>query len=177
MRQTKPFPESERVEQLLVKVDEKQQSNKSRKGDSQSAEDRTSLERIPNTNQSLVLQSNRLYEEPSSEGFISLLRDWWRLIYRHKLLVISVIVGILPFVIIMTYRQKPIYQATAIIEVRAEGSSLKPNDIFSTNVYDNTKAEVFIIKSRPVIERTVVNLNLDRYPSFLKVNNERSIWE
>src|SRR5262249_6342088 len=34
-----------------------------------------------------------------------------------------------------------------------------------------------IIKSRPVIERTVVNLNLDRYPSFLKVNNERSIWE
>jgi capsular exopolysaccharide synthesis family protein len=140
-------------------------------------EDHTSLEKIPRPNENQALQNNYPNVPPPLDSRLSLLRDWWRLIYQHKLLIVSVVLAVLPVVIIKAYRKKPIYQSTATIEVRAEESSLRPNDIFSHNAYDNIKSEVFIIKSRPLIERTVINLNLDQNPHFLDVNSERSVWE
>src|SRR5262245_57564039 len=152
------------------------------------AEDRTSLEKMPYSNVNQALSNHHLHEALSSDGNaygsnyerhegLSLLRKWWRLICRHRLLIISVIVTVLPLVTIEAYRKRSVYQAITTIEVRSEGSSLKPNDIFYYDAYDNTKTEAFIVKCRPVIERTVVNLKLDRNPRFLDVTRKRSVWE
>jgi capsular exopolysaccharide synthesis family protein len=108
---------------------------------------------------------------------LSMLREWGHLISRHKLLIMAIILTILPLVIIEAFRKKSLYLATATIEVRREGSSMKPNDIFYRDSYDNTKSEAFIIKSRPVIEKTVVSLNLKQNPAFLDVTGKRSVWE
>src|SRR5262245_39847437 len=48
------------------------------------------------------------------------LREWRRIIYRHKWLIISIILIALPLATIQAYRAKPIYQATTTIEVRQE---------------------------------------------------------
>src|SRR5262245_5658797 len=143
---------------------------------------------MPYSNADQALSNNHLHEAFYSYGNaygsnygrhegLSLLRSWWRLICRRKLLIISVIIAVLPFVTIDAYRKRSVYQAITIIEVRREGSSLKPNDIFYYDAYDNTKAESLIMKCRPVIERTVVNLKLDRNPRFLDVVRKRSVWE
>jgi polysaccharide biosynthesis transport protein len=175
--ETKPFPDSETPVASLVKVDAKRHTTDYPKGDHQPIGGHTGLEKIPYSYESLALQQRCAGEAISSDSRLALLRDWWRLIYRRKWLIISIMVVALPFVIISAYRKKPIYQATATIDIRTEGSSLKPNDIFQLGTYDSTKAEAFIIRSRPVIERTVANLNLDRYPHFFDVNSDRSAWE
>ncbi len=152
------------------------------------AEDHISLEKIPQSNTNRSLPNTQSHEAPSTSvnGFgsdvgkdesPSLLQLWWQLIYRRRLLIVSIITIVLPLVAVESYRNKSIYQATTTIEVRREGSSLKPNDIFYPDAYDNTKAEAVIIKSRPVIEKTVVGLKLDQDPHFLDVNKKRSVWE
>jgi capsular exopolysaccharide synthesis family protein len=146
------------------------------KQESQTTENRAIPETISHLNDSHEFQNHQFYEATTPHGHLSILREWWQMVYRHKLLIISVVTLIMPFVIINAYRKKPIYQATSTIDVRMEGSSIKPNDIFVTGAYDNTKAEAFIIKSRPVIERTVANLKLDQNHRFLDVNSERSVW-
>jgi capsular exopolysaccharide synthesis family protein len=176
IRQTKAFPDSERPERLLMKVDAKNANTSSPKQEHQTTENRVIPEKIFHPHDNQALQENQFYEATAREGRLSMLREWWRMVYRHKLLIISVMIIIMPFVIINAYRKKPIYQATTTIDVRVEGSSIKPNDIFARDAYDNTKAEAFIIQSRPVIERTVANLKLDHNPRFLDVNSERSVW-
>jgi polysaccharide biosynthesis transport protein len=187
MRQTKALPDSERTEQSLVKVDPKQRTTKIVK-EAEKVEECSSLEKVPYSHENWVQENTSLDDVRSLDkgGYtsnykrresLSMLREWCRLIYQRKLLIISVVLIILPIVVIDAYRKKSIYQATSTIEVRREGSSLKPNDIFYRDGYENIKAEAFIIKSRPVLERTVVNLDLEKNPRFLEVNEKRSVWQ
>jgi capsular exopolysaccharide synthesis family protein len=180
MRQTKAFPESERAEQALVKVQEKPRVTEDQRREQPPSDDHASIEKIHHPNQSQALQTGYPVEASSTastDGHLSLLREWGSLVYRYKWLIVAILAAVLPFVAVNAYRDKPIYLATATIEVRREGSSLKPNDIFSSDVYDNTKSEAFIIRSRPVVEKTVANLRLDQDPRFLEVHERRSVWE
>jgi capsular exopolysaccharide synthesis family protein len=117
------------------------------------------------------------YNENQKQDKLSLLREWYRLIYRHKLLITSVVLLILPFVTIEAYRKKSLYEASSTIEIRREAGSLsKPGEGLYYDIQDNTKAEAFIIKSRPVIEKAVVSLDLEHQPEFLDSGSKRSIW-
>lgn len=113
-----------------------------------------------------------------SAATLARLREWRRIIYRHKWLILSIILIALPLATIQAYRAKPIYQATTTIDVRAETSSLsKSGDILFVEPNDNTKAEIVIIKSQPVIKKTIESLNLDKNPRFLDVTTKRSVIE
>lgn len=106
------------------------------------------------------------------------LSEWWRLLNRHKVMILAIFLLIMPFVTIEAYRKKPLYRATATIEIRRDGGlSLRPGEPYYYNDYDNTKSEAFIIKSRPVLEKAVLGLNLQREPKFLDVTQRRTIWE
>ncbi len=211
MRLTKPFPDSDRPEQSLMKVEKKRITAHPQRKEHQKIEDHADSEKkrdsdqTPASNESQALQHHPLIGPPPvndsqalhpryfSEGLtsyghqyaanqekrerLSMLREWGRLISRHKLLIMAIILTILPLVIIEAFRKKSLYLATTTIEVRREGSSMKPNDIFYRDSYDNTKSEAFIIKSRPVIEKTVVSLNLEQNPAFLDVTRKRSVLE
>ncbi len=152
------------------------------------SEERITLERVPPANAILKPQNNYLepyYPDGSpygssygKQGGIAILREWRRIIYRHKWLILSIVLVAMPFIVIQAYRAKSIYQATATIEVRREESSLaKGSDVYYYDAYDNTKSEAFIIKSQPVIKNTVVSLKLDRDSRFLDVTTKRSVWE
>ncbi len=109
---------------------------------------------------------------------LAMLREWRRIIYRHKWLILSMVMIAVPFATIQAYRVKPIYQATTTIDIRPETSSLsKTGDVVLVDSNDNTKAEIVIVKSAPVIRKTVVSLNLDKNPNFLDVTTKRSVLE
>jgi polysaccharide biosynthesis transport protein len=129
--------------------------------------------------QSYTLEQSNVYGIASGKNArIALLREWQRIIYRHKWLILSLVLVVLPFATIYAYRSKPIYQATATIDIRPETSSLsKTGDIVLVASDDNTKAEMVIIKSLPVIKKAVVSLNLEKNPRFLDVTTKRSVLE
>jgi capsular exopolysaccharide synthesis family protein len=113
-----------------------------------------------------------------SESPLARLREWRRIIYRHKWLILSIPLIALPLATIQAYRAKPIYQATTTIEVRSETSSLsKAGGVLIVGSNDNTKAETVIIKSLPVIKLTIASLNLDKNSRFLDVTTKRSVLE
>src|SRR5215813_6919125 len=145
---------------------------------------RYNLELAPLAN--LPTHSPHNYSEPpqyggnggGSESPFARLREWRRIIYRHKWLILSFILIALPLATIQAYRAKPIYQATTTIEIGAETSSLsKAGDVIIVGSNDNTKAETVIIKSLPVIRQTITSLNLDKNPNFLDVTTKRSVLE
>lgn len=148
------------------------------------SDNRQNLELAPISN--LPTHSPHNYPEPpqyggnggGSETPLARLREWQRIIYRHKWLILSFILIALPLATIQAYRAKPIYQATTTIEVRPETSSLsKTGDVLIVGSNDNTKAEIVIIRSQPVIRQTIANLNLDKNPRFLDVTTKRSVLE
>src|SRR5262249_33214011 len=113
-----------------------------------------------------------------SESPLARLREWRRIIYRHKWLILSIPLIAPPLATIQAYRAKPIYQATTTIEVRSETSSLsKTGGVIIVGSNDNTKAETVIIKSLPVIKQTIASLNLDKNSRFLDVTTKRSVLE
>jgi polysaccharide biosynthesis transport protein len=112
-----------------------------------------------------------------TEAKLARLREWQRIIFRHKWLILSIILVILPLATIQAYRAKPIYQATTTIDVRSENSSLSKAGNILLFESNDTKAEIFIIKSLPIIKQTVADLNLDKNPRFLDVNKKRTVLE
>ena len=148
------------------------------------SDNRQNLELAPIANLPTHFPHN--YPEPpqyggnggGSETLLARLREWQRIIYRHKWLILSFILIALPLATIQAYRAKPIYQATTTIEVRPETSSLsKTGDVLIVGSNDNTKAEIVIIRSQPVVRQTITNLNLDKNPRFLDVTTKRSVLE
>ena len=132
----------------------------------------------PNS-QSNNLEPSNVYGIASGRNArIALLREWQRIIYRHKWMISSLVLLVLPFATIYAYRSRSIYQATATIDIRPETSSLsKTGDVVLVATDDNTKAEMVIIKSLPVIKKAVVSLNLEKNHRFLDVTTKRSVLE
>src|SRR5262247_316722 len=140
------------------------------------------LEPAPNTQlnspNSYVEAPNTYGNASGTQDRLALLHEWQRIIFRHKWLILSLVLVALPFATIYAYRAKPIYQATTTIDIRPETSSLsKTGDVILVNSNDNTKAEMVIIRSIPVIRKAVVDLNLDKDPRFLDVTTKRSVLE
>ena len=115
---------------------------------------------------------------PGHRARLAQLREWRRMIYRHKWMILSIVSLALPLATIQAYRVKPIYQATTTIDIRPESSSIsKSGDILVMDSNDNTRAEMVIIKSQPVIRQVVLSLNLDKNSRFLEVATKRSVLE
>lgn len=143
------------------------------------SEDRNHLERVPSASTTAVPQNSQLedtgayaalngygYGYPKS-NVVSRLMEWKRIILRHKLLILSIVLIVTPFVTIEAYKAKPVYQATATIEVnKAENTLIRDGDYLMYADPNNTKSEAFIIRSRPVVEGAVRTLALDRNPMF-----------
>jgi capsular exopolysaccharide synthesis family protein len=107
-----------------------------------------------------------------------MLREWRRIIYRHKWMILSIVAVVLPLATIQAYRAKPIYQATTMIEIRPETTSLsKTGGILFVDSSDSTKSEMIIIRSQPVIKNTITELELEKNPRFFDVTTKRSVLE
>jgi capsular exopolysaccharide synthesis family protein len=108
-------------------------------------------------------------------------REVWRVIRKHKFLIAIIALIVTTLVTIDAYRDKSIYQASALIEIgRDQNSMMKIGDIFfPMDDFTSTleiKTSILKLKSRPVLESVADNLKLDKNPRFLE-SRRRSISE
>jgi capsular exopolysaccharide synthesis family protein len=104
------------------------------------------------------------------------LLDYWRTIWRSRWTVLSIFIAVLTLVAIGTLTQKPIYRATAKVEISPSSRKVAPvadvaelgtgSSWWAEERYYNTQYE--IIKSRSVAEIVFEKLDLYNHPTFKK---------
>jgi capsular exopolysaccharide synthesis family protein len=111
------------------------------------------------------------------------LRELFRLVRKRKWLIIVLIAIVTTILTIEAYRTSPIYQASAKIEIGKENRSLVQAGELIQDDSDwivpmvSLRTSMEILKSRPVLEEVVTNLELDQKSKFLNVTPRRSMWE
>src|SRR3989454_5652256 len=109
------------------------------------------------------------------------LRHLWQIIRKRLWLVTGIAVITTVVVTLDQFRNKPLYQATASIEIgRESGMRVRSNEVFiddedQLDVTMNT-AEIEL-KSTPLLEDVVVQLQLDKNPAFAEVNKRKTFSE
>jgi capsular exopolysaccharide synthesis family protein len=97
-------------------------------------------------------------------------RHYLLIILEHKWVALFSFLTVLAINLIYTYRQTPIYRATAAMEVAAETMKvLNIQDVLSTDTRDEQyiNTQIKIMQSRTLCQQVVQALKLDRNSSFL----------
>ncbi|MEK6302029.1 MAG: polysaccharide biosynthesis tyrosine autokinase [Acidobacteriota bacterium] len=100
-------------------------------------------------------------------------RRMWRTIRRRKWLILSIVLMVTSLVTVEMFRIKPIYQASTIIEVGKESTTLvRSRDLVVGDDSDpfyqvNIKTKMLMLNSRELHEDVVADLKLDQNPKFL----------
>jgi capsular exopolysaccharide synthesis family protein len=113
------------------------------------------------------------------------LLDYWRIIWRWRWTVLGIFVVVFTLVAIGTLTQKPVYRATATVEINPQARKVSPvadvGDMgvgnygwFAEERYFNTQYE--IIKSRDVGKRVFDRLDLYNHPKFSKTSDPIGIF-
>lgn len=107
------------------------------------------------------------------------LREIWRKIRKHKLLILAIAFIITTIVTIEAFRAKSLYQAAAKVALGKDASPVvKTGDIIiATNDADEIKTEMLLIRTYPLLEDVVIRLQLSQNPKFLDVGEKKSVWE
>jgi capsular exopolysaccharide synthesis family protein len=98
----------------------------------------------------------------------------WRqhlvVLVEHKWLGLAAFLTVILGTVVWTYRQTPIYRATATIQVDADTAKvLNINDVLNSDARDEEylNTQMKIVQSRTLCEQVVQALGLDKNPSFL----------
>lgn len=110
-------------------------------------------------------------DAPSDFG-IDLL-EYWRIIYKRRWLILSIVSAILAIGLVRTLMQTPLYMSTARLQIDyqsakvVEGGNVTANE---NNVYDYNflKTQYELIQSRAMAERVASSLKLGRDTDLLK---------
>lgn len=109
------------------------------------------------------------------------LREIWRIIRKRLPLIVVVAVIATTVVTIEIYRTKSLYQATAVVEVGSENSTLVRTGeviIQSDEPYDAMMtSKTMLIRSTPLLEDVASKLALDKNPRFFDVAGRKSYWD
>lgn len=114
------------------------------------------------------------------------LREFWRRIQKHLLLIAAIVVIVTSIVAIEAFRNKSIYRASATLQLnlgnrtlfRSGDVSIESNE--SEDMYQATaamKTHIKMLHNRPMLEDVVASLRLDQNPRFLEVNQRKSVLE
>ncbi|MGA9774282.1 MAG: polysaccharide biosynthesis tyrosine autokinase [Blastocatellia bacterium] len=110
------------------------------------------------------------------------LREMLRALRKRKWLVASIVLIVTTLVTIEMIRAKAIYQATTIIEIGKENSTVvKTGDFVINDDSDpqyqvNLRTKVLLLNSRELHEDVVANLKLDQNQRFIS-SDEKSLWK
>jgi polysaccharide biosynthesis transport protein len=107
------------------------------------------------------------------------LREIWRKIRKHRVLILTVAFIITTLVTIEAFRAKSLYQAAAKIAIGRDASPVvKTGDIvIATDDADEIKTEMLLIRTYPLLEDVVIRLQLSQNPKFLDVSEKKTVWE
>ena len=109
------------------------------------------------------------------------LRKLWTIVRKRLWLVIGIACVATTLSAIDEYRNKPLYQATASIEIgRESGAHVKQNDVFIEEedaLFVTMNTAEILLRSQPLLEDVVVQLQLDKNPKFFDVTTRKSLRE
>src|SRR3989441_756565 len=109
------------------------------------------------------------------------LRHLWQIIRKRFWLVTGIAVITTVVVTLDQFRNKPLYQATASIEIgRDSGMRVRSNEVLiddEDQLYVTMNTAEVALKSGPLLEDVVVQLQLDKNPAFLDITSRKSLSE
>lgn len=110
------------------------------------------------------------------------LRELWRTVRKRKWLIATIAFIITTLVTIEVYRTKNIYQASTLIEIGKDTTTLgRPESIWGDD-FDpfymvNIRTKMLTVKSRALLEAVVKDEHLDQNPRFLQSLGKKSVWQ
>jgi polysaccharide biosynthesis transport protein len=111
--------------------------------------------------------------DPEDEETIDL-RAYWRMLVKHRWLILTILLIILAGTAIATWNVTPIYRAGIKLQIDPEQSNLLPfketAEIGSTYAQSQEylQTQFRVLESRTLAERVILFLNLDQHPVFLQ---------
>jgi len=110
------------------------------------------------------------------------LRELWRTVRKRKWLIATIAIIITTLVTIDMYRTKNTYQASTLIEIGKDMTTLgRPGSIYGDD-YDpfymvNIKTKMLMVKSHSLLEAVVTDKHLDQDPKFFQAAGKKSLWQ
>ena len=110
------------------------------------------------------------------------LRELWRTVRKRKWLIATIAVIITTLVTIDVYRTKDSFQASTLIEIGKDMTTLgRPGSIYGDD-YDpfymvNIKTKMLMVKSHSLLESVVTELRLDENPNFYRAGGKKTFWQ
>lgn len=117
---------------------------------------------------SALMNAQDISREPVREEFDDEtvdLREYWRIIHSHK----WSIIGIALLFVLVVFKQRPVYQATASLLIEPESTRIvQIEDVYAVSGDDAYyRTQVEILKSRALAARVIDKLSLADNPEFL----------
>lgn len=122
--------------------------------------------------------SSYSYGYPSDEGKINF-HAIWRIIRKHRLLILIIVIIATSIATLEIYRTKSTYQASASIQIQKDNATIVKtgNTVIQTDDSDNINTYIYMLKSRPLLQDVVATYHLDENPRFMDVTSRKSIAE
>src|SRR5215471_7299631 len=121
------------------------------------------------------------YAPPADNQKIHL-RELWRTIRKRKWLIATITIIITTLLTIDMYRTKDTFQASSLIEIGKDMTTLgRPGSSYGDD-YDpfymvNIKTKMLMVKSHSLLEEVVNDKHLDQNPNFFKAGGKRTLWQ
>jgi polysaccharide biosynthesis transport protein len=112
-----------------------------------------------------------LVETPNIEGAPEF-RVLWEMLHKRRWTVLTILLIVFGIALIWTIKQKPIYRATALLEIEKENPNIvTPNELFqvepSSQMYDSyLQTQYRVLKSDVLAQRVIEKLALSQVAEF-----------
>src|SRR5215813_8529322 len=97
------------------------------------------------------------------------LMDYWRVIIARRWTILAVLATIVTITMIYTFKQTPMYEATASIQIDKENPNvLSFKDVYQieTGTDDTLRTQFEVLKARTLARKVIEDLKLDRNEEF-----------
>ncbi len=114
------------------------------------------------------MQPDQEKYEKYEEKEINLL-DYWNIIYKHRLVVLTTLIVLVATVTVWTFMKRPVYKATAQLQIERDMPNVLPfQEVFSmdTRYHDFYQTQYRLIQSRTIARMVVNELNLKEDEDF-----------
>src|SRR5580658_4870938 len=107
-----------------------------------------------------VLSWEQVPREPHLLDYVIILR-------KHQWMILTFFLTVVTIVTIASFKMKPVYVASARVEVDKESQNLSPfPDANSYDEFNYLETQAKILQSETLALQTIKSLNLERYPEF-----------
>jgi capsular exopolysaccharide synthesis family protein len=124
--------------------------------------------------------------KPEAEELGVQLREWWRSVRRHKLLIALMTLIVTSLVSVEAFRDKSIYSATATVEIERENRTLFRSGEVEIETEESDygyltnramKSKLRLLQTRPLLEDVAVILRLEQNAEFMAVTERKDLFE